>query len=39
MIRDNRLIEAVRDKVLSGTPYIGWSAGSNVACPTITDNK
>ncbi len=35
MIRDKKLIEAVRDKVLSGTPYIGWSAGSNVACPTI----
>jgi dipeptidase E len=35
MIRDNGLIEPVRKKVLSGTPYIGWSAGSNVACPTI----
>jgi len=35
MIRDNNLIEAVRDKVISGTPYIGWSAGSNMACPTI----
>ena len=35
MIRDNGLIEAVREKVLSGTPYIGWSAGSNVACPSI----
>jgi dipeptidase E len=35
MIRDNGLIEAVRDKIISGTPYIGWSAGSNVACPTI----
>jgi dipeptidase E len=35
MIRDNRLIEIVREKVLAGTPYIGWSAGSNVACPTI----
>jgi len=35
MIRENKLIEAVREKVLSGTPYIGWSAGSNVACPTI----
>jgi dipeptidase E len=34
-IRDNNLIDAVRNKVLSGTPYIGWSAGSNVACPTI----
>lgn len=35
LIRDNNLIEIVRKKVLSGTPYIGWSAGSNVACPTI----
>jgi len=29
------LVEAIRFKVLSGTPYIGWSAGANVACPTI----
>lgn len=35
MVRDNRLIGAVREKVLSGTPYIGWSAGSNMTCPTI----
>ena len=35
MIRDNNLIEIVREKVLGGTPYIGWSAGSNMACPTI----
>lgn len=34
-IRDNKLIGIVREKILSGTPYIGWSAGSNVACPTI----
>lgn len=35
MIQENDLIEPVRDKVLSGTPYVGWSAGSNVTCPTI----
>lgn len=35
MIRDNNLIDIVRRKVHGGTPYIGWSAGSNVACPTI----
>lgn len=29
------LIEAIREKVLTGTPFIGWSAGSNVTCPTI----
>jgi len=34
-IRDNRLIDVIREKVISGTPYIGWSAGSNMACPTI----
>jgi dipeptidase E len=35
MIRDNGLIDVIREKVLSETPYVGWSAGSNVACPTI----
>ena len=34
-MRENKLIGPVRKKVLGGTPYIGWSAGSNVACPTI----
>ena len=29
------LIEAIREKCLAGTPYVGWSAGSNVTCPTI----
>jgi dipeptidase E len=32
---DAGLVEAMRAKVRAGTPYIGWSAGSNVACPTI----
>jgi len=35
MMHDNLLMEVIREKVLSGTPYIGWSAGSNVACPTL----
>lgn len=35
LLRENKLTEPVRKKVQSGTPYIGWSAGSNVACPTI----
>jgi dipeptidase E len=35
MIHDQHLIDPVREKVLNGTPYIGWSAGSNIACPTI----
>lgn len=34
-IYDNDLIEPVREKVINGIPYIGWSAGSNMACPTI----
>ncbi len=31
----NKLIEPVRRRVLEGAPYMGWSAGSNVACPTL----
>lgn len=34
-IQQHDIIETVRNKVLSGTPYLGWSAGANVACPTI----
>ena len=29
------LMPLIREKALKGTPYIGWSAGSNVACPTL----
>jgi dipeptidase E len=35
MMNDNHIMLAIRDKIISGTPYIGWSAGSNVACPTL----
>jgi dipeptidase E len=35
LIQENELIGPIRQKVLAGTPYIGWSAGSNLACPTI----
>ena len=29
------VVELVRERVGAGLPYVGWSAGSNVACPTI----
>ncbi|AOI89101.1 dipeptidase PepE [Burkholderia pseudomultivorans] len=32
---DANLVDAIRARVHAGVPYIGWSAGSNVACPTI----
>ena len=35
MLHLNRLMDPIRKKVLDGTPFVGWSAGSNVACPTL----
>jgi dipeptidase E len=29
------LMDPIRERVRSGAPYVGWSAGSNVAGPTI----
>ncbi|HET6569521.1 MAG TPA: dipeptidase PepE [Rhodothermales bacterium] len=29
------VIDAIRERVRTGAPYVGWSAGSNVACPTL----
>jgi dipeptidase E len=29
------LVELIAERVRAGTPYIGWSAGSVLACPTI----
>ena len=31
----NGLMEPIRQRVLEGMHYMGWSAGSNVACPTL----
>lgn len=35
MMHDRNLMQVIREKVLGGTPFIGWSAGANVACPTL----
>ena len=32
---DSGLVEALRARARSGVPYLGWSAGANVAGPTI----
>lgn len=29
------LVQPLRERVAAGVPFIGWSAGSNVACPTL----
>jgi dipeptidase E len=35
MTQEKGLIKAVVEEVKKGKAYIGWSAGSNMACPTI----
>ena len=35
MLQENNLMEAIVKKVKGGTPYVGWSAGSNITCPTL----
>ena len=34
-MQEQGLMQAIRKKIAEGTPYVGWSAGSNVCCPTI----
>lgn len=29
------IMQAIKEKAEAGTPYMGWSAGSNVTCPTL----
>ncbi len=35
LLQKNNLIEPIREAVEKGMPYMGWSAGSNITCPTI----
>jgi dipeptidase E len=35
LMQEQVLLGPIRERVLAGIPYIGWSAGSNMACPSI----
>ena len=35
MMHENHLIAPIRERIFFGIPFIGWSAGANVACPTL----
>ena len=36
VLHEKKLMKAIRRKVKKhGVPFIGWSAGSNIACPTL----
>ena len=35
LMHDENIMNPIREKVFNQTPYIGWSAGANVACPTL----
>lgn len=35
ILHDKKLMNPLREKAFNGTPYIGWSAGANIACPTL----
>lgn len=34
-MQDYGVIEPIREMVAKGIPYVGWSAGSNMACPGL----
>ncbi len=34
-MQEQGLLKAIHARIKAGVPYVGWSAGSNVACPTI----
>jgi dipeptidase E len=35
LLHKNGLVETISNRVRDNLPYVGWSAGANVACPTI----
>lgn len=35
MMQEDGIMELIAERVKEGVPYVGWSAGSNVACPTL----
>ena len=35
IMHDHYLMNRIRERVFNDIPYIGWSAGANVACPTL----
>ncbi|MEM6785093.1 MAG: dipeptidase PepE [Bacteroidota bacterium] len=35
-LQQHGLVTAIASRVLEGMPYVGWSAGANVACPTLS---
>ncbi len=35
MMQEFGVMEAIRRKIVRGIPFVGWSAGANVACPTM----
>ncbi len=35
MLHDKKLMNPIREKAYNATPYIGWSAGANIVCPTL----
>ena len=34
-LQERDLLDPIRERALEGMPFIGWSAGSNIACPTL----
>ncbi len=35
MMHKTGILKAMKQRILEGMPYMGWSAGANAACPTL----